>query len=92
MLDKKMTVSCNDGCKMIKFEYSKEDNWLAIEAYISYFYAKQDGIWSTIKNRLKMIYYILTGKEFLLYDIILLGNEIEDFKNNIREFFNDAEK
>lgn len=87
MLDKKIDISCNDGCRIIRFNYDSEYKFLSIESFVSDYYG--DGIWEKIKNRFKLIWYAIRGKEYLLYEIILVDKEVNEFKNKMDEFFND---
>jgi hypothetical protein len=79
-LFKEFNLECECGCETIRFiDYEDED--LGIEFMVSSFYAKQEGIFWIIWHRLKAAWFMLSGKEFLLHDIILNKQELTNFKS-----------
>ena len=86
MEDRKLDITCNDGCGIIRFDYFDED-FLAVSYYQDAFYS--DGIFSIILKRLKMAFYALTGKEFLMYEAILYKEDIDKFKEKMAKFIAD---
>jgi hypothetical protein len=90
--NKQLFIQCNDYCGIIQLE---EWDWEGQkEVFISYnlpaFYAYQSPGWSGIRERLHLIWAAITGKQYKLYEIILDGKNLEDFKVKMKEFI--AEK
>lgn len=82
---------CSCGCGVIRFErftkYSEKDpeDTLNITHYVSSFEANQFGLWKEIKKRCKMAFLAITGKEYLLYDILLIATkDIDAFKELVK--------
>jgi hypothetical protein len=67
-------VSCLCGCGLLKFDYD-EDIGLDLSYNIPAFYAFQEIPWNRFKRIVKMVWYIIRGKEFYLYDILLENKE-----------------
>ena len=94
--DKQVIVPCTCGHSMIVFGLWHEfetpkGGFIPETVYISNywlsFYAHQKSILNIVKSRLKMIWYILRGKEYQLYDITIDNEEdIQKFKKEMQEF------
>jgi hypothetical protein len=74
---------CAGGCSILKFadldeDNESEDSLFGIEHYATSFGYKQVGIFDTIWHRIRFAWYILRGKEFFLYDVVL------DYKNLLK--------
>jgi hypothetical protein len=83
-----LVAECDCGCGIIRFTDYKDDGDFLIEYYISNFYGKQDGVFKTIWNRIKFAYYVLTGREYDLYDVLLTDKKAQEFKKNLKKFVN----
>ena len=69
-------VQCDCHCGILEFE-KDEDGYISITHYTSTFYGEQKGLWNTILDRSKMVWSILTGKKYALYDIVLTKKEAQ---------------
>lgn len=72
-------LKCNDGCGEI--EINNIDDWYYLSYNLPAFYAYQ-GHW---KSRLKMIWSILTGKSYTLYEVIVPKEKYDEFKKLVAE-------
>lgn len=89
MKEKKVIVECECGCSILKF-VKDEDGYIYIENYSSLFYERQESAFLILKKKLKFIWFILIGKEFSLYDLVITGKEdIDNFKKQMNEFLLD---
>jgi hypothetical protein len=93
--NKEISIECECGCGITTLKFEK-DNWegipiLEISNFQNSFYAEQQPIRKAIANRLRMIWCGITGKQYHLYDIILTGEKVEEFMNELREFVSDSE-
>lgn len=85
--EKVLKIECSCGCgeeiRIQKNIYTndKADYYLSLQ--VSQFYAKQNGIWRTIKHRIKTAFKILRGKEYRLTDIILEEDDMKELKKYI---------
>ena len=77
----KFDLDCMCGCTSLKFTNDTEDNFVTITQYVPNFYVKQNGIFFEMLRRIKFAYYILIGKEFYMYDMIIENEEIKEFKD-----------
>lgn len=97
-MEHKVEVDCSCGCTTLRVEkvelYTdgeiKELNLDKRKQYeysfqylINTFFVKQNGIFSTIKRRLKIILYTLVGKEYLLEDLMLTQDQVEYLVNEL---------
>lgn len=57
----------------------------SFQFYISNFYSKQDGIFSIIKRRLKLIWYIIRGKEYLFEDLNFTEDQVKELIKNLKD-------
>lgn len=57
-----------------------EDPCIFLSYIVSAYYAYQETAWRIFKKRIKLISCVITGKDFLLYDIILSKTQWEKFK------------
>lgn len=77
---------CACGCGILKVTIDKHDeDTLYFGYYTSSFYAKQRPGWNDFKDRLKMIWCAIRGKEFILYDLVLQGKDLDRFKEFCNE-------
>jgi len=77
----KILVQCDCGVEIIEIE--KFDDCYILSVLYSAFYIKQDKLVSSLKNKLKMIWSILRGKEYRLFEIILTRENINELKKAI---------
>jgi hypothetical protein len=77
-------VQCDCHCGILEFE-KDEDGYISITHYISTFYGEQKGLWNTILDRSKMVWSILTGKKYALYELILTEQESEKLLDLIKK-------
>lgn len=68
-------IPCDCGCSIVTI--GRDEDFAYIQFYVNSFYAKQDGYWKTFKRRLKMIWYIIRGKDYLFEDVSI---SIDKFK------------
>lgn len=85
--EKFIIVDCESGygnsIKISKFTYDK-DKYYYLDIYSLDFYAKQTGIFKTIFNRLKLIFLILSGKEYRMANIVLTENDIKELTKKLK--------
>ena len=87
---KVVIVNCNCGCdeaiQIKKLVYDVNDN---DEYYLSIlageFGATQRGIFRTIGHRIKLAFKMLFGKEYLLTEIVMTKEELEEYKKALGE-------
>lgn len=75
----KVFLKCNDGCGEIQID--RLDDMYFLSYNIPAFYAYQNR-W---KNRIEMIWSILTGKEYTLYEVAVSKEEYQKFKELVAE-------
>jgi hypothetical protein len=94
VMDKTIILPCDCGCgilKLTKFDDSDvsfDDMPYLFELYSSLFYEKQGNIFSLLWQRIKGAWFMLNGKEFHLYDIVVQKDkfkEFADFVDSIKE-------
>lgn len=89
MKEKRVIVECECGCSVLRF-VKDEDGYIYVESYSSLFYERQESAFSILKKKLKFIWFILIGKEFSLYDLVITGKEdVDNFKKQMNEFLLD---
>lgn len=80
----KLNLECDCGCQaeLVIAELDEEAELYTVGNKIGGWYASQQGILWTIKHRLKFIWFILMGKEYFLYDIVVPKRDLVEFLNN----------
>lgn len=79
-------IFCECDCGCATLQISKFEDDISIECKESFFYSKQNGIFRTIKERLKMIWCIITGKEYRLWDITISPGKAKELARSINKF------
>lgn len=88
METKEIIAICHDGCGIVKFtvfEDAEWDDYCFISYYSSTFYDKQSPIWYRIKEVVKMLWFIIRGRDFQLYEVSFNKENWEEFKKNIQD-------
>ena len=82
--DKELLLRCTcKSCGILAFDYDAQDKDYEF-MYLTYYSNAWDGRgnhWYKIFESLKMIWFILTGKEYRMFDIILDKESIEELKD-----------
>lgn len=90
--DRELFLPCScGGCGIVGLSYDVSDKADGDEyMYLSYYpnaWYERQSIWRRIWKTIKMIWFILIGKEYLMFDIVLENKGIAD----LREFMNGLE-
>lgn len=82
-------IECDCTCGIFKVQQFKHDGYTILSYYVFAFSAYQDNLWKKTRRRLEMIWSIITGKEYQLYEVIISSNEdlnrFKEFVANMRE-------
>jgi hypothetical protein len=80
-----LLLQCDCGCSMLnisQFEYGGD---VTISHYTSSFYSNQETLLDKFKDRIKLIWYIIIGKKYCFFDVIISDKaDIEKFKNMVK--------
>ena len=87
---KVVIVNCNCGCdeaiQIKKLVYDvKDDDEYYLSILAGEFGSTQRGIFRTIGHRLKLAWKMLKGKEYLLTEIVMTKEELEEYKKVLEE-------
>lgn len=87
--DKKdLIVTCECGCEDgVRINISKDDyDDYAYQCFTNgNFYRDQNGMFGTLKNKLKKIWAIIRDKDYYYSDIIMSEKDFEQFKEYINQ-------
>jgi len=78
-MEEEFTLKCDCRCSKIIIE-KDEDGYISLSHYFSSFYGKQSVIRDRIIERIRMLWFVLCGKDFHLYDAYITPNDWSDFK------------
>lgn len=87
---KVVIVNCNCGCdeaiqiKKLVYDVNDDDEYY-LSILAGEFGATQRGIFRTIGHRLKLAWKMLRGKEYLLTEIVMTKEELEEYKKVLGE-------
>lgn len=87
---KVVIVNCNCGCdeaiqiKKLVYDVKDEDEYY-LSILAGEFGSTQRGIFRTIGHRLKLAWKMLRGKEYLLTEIVMTKEELEEYKKVLGE-------
>lgn len=87
---KVVIVNCNCGCdeaiQIKKLVYDvKDDDEYYLSILAGEFGSTQRGIFRTIGHRLKLAWKMLRGKEYLLTEIVMTKEELDEYKKVLEE-------
>lgn len=89
---KLLIANCNCGCdeeihikKFADPEIEESDQEYYLSIHTSKFYSNQKGIFRLIGHRIKLAFKMLFGKEYLLCDLVLNKNDIDEFIKGLEE-------
>jgi len=89
-------VPCVCGREILNLSVflDKDDDYptVFISTYIDTFGAYQQTGWSIFKEKAKAIWYILIGKRFYLEELVLDGNALKEFCEDMKVFIEEVEK
>jgi hypothetical protein len=72
---------CDCGCTLINVAQSKEDCDVYLTVYFHPYQYKVHSIWRNIWSRIKAAWFMLCGKEYLLYEMVFNKNdEVKELK------------
>lgn len=74
MNNHRLTVRCKDYCSVIEVdteEMDGENGYILMNHYVSSFYSKSDSLLSNLWRRIEFAWFILIGKEYALYEIVI---------------------
>lgn len=84
MKNNKYITFCKCGCgNGVVFKIDNEDDELSIQLVSDNFYLGQNKGKMSFREKLKRIWYIITGKEYCYFDIIIDKDELQEFKEFI---------
>lgn len=86
---KEIIVECDCGCEAIRLsKYDWEDDTpdYYLELIACAFYTEQHGFFSKLKNRLKLVWFILTKGHHRLTTLVLTDQNIIDLKKALEDF------
>ena len=75
---------CGDGF-VIKFRHYCDQTHIYLETITSGFYSRQNGFFQIIKFRIKAAWFMLTGKEYLLHEIMLDKREWNRYVDEVNK-------
>lgn len=81
--------ACVGSCGIVRITRFVEEGYP--NEYFFVYYApvydiKYDGIFRTIWNRIKAAFHNLIGREYSLYEVVLLEEDWKKFKEEIKDF------
>ena len=79
-------IECDCATHFLKIDSFDDDNDVYIEIWTSNFISKQKNrIYKRIFDRLKLIWYAIIGKEYLLEDFIISSDEAKQVSEALNE-------
>lgn len=82
-----IVIRCECGVETMEIQKERfgEANEYFISISTQEFYSKQRGIMQIIKDRLKFVWFALSGKEYRLMELILTEEDFSKFKELVNE-------
>ena len=80
-------IECNCGVGEILFTYDDDLTypWFFVSYRADAFYSGQCGVWCTLWNRIKSARFLLSGKEYRLYEVVVESRDITRLKDWINK-------
>lgn len=74
-------IQCNCGCHNgLIFTWEDDVESLWINVVESKWYSEQQGVLKRIKEKLRRLWFVLRGKEYSLFEMVVEDNKLEEFK------------
>ena len=73
--DIELDLECDCGREIFRFTYDPNDDLIYIEMFGHLFYERQYGMFAILWKRIKFAWSILIGKEYGLYDVVLVAGQ-----------------
>lgn len=90
--EKTLIVTCNCHCgqefHISKFLDSNNPDY-SFSSHSNNWYNEQDKLFSTIKKRLKRMWFALRGKDYLYQDVCMTKEEFDEFVDKLEELRKD---
>lgn len=81
MKENDLVTFCKCGCgNGVVLKFDNEDNELSLQLVSDNFYMMQNKGTMSLREKFKRIWYIITGKEYCYFDILISKDELQDFK------------
>lgn len=72
---------CKCGCgNGVVLKFDNEDDELSVQLVSDNHYTMQNKGNTSLKEKLRRIWYIITGKEYCFFDILIDKDELQEFK------------
>lgn len=77
---------CNCGCgNGVVLKFDNEDDELSMQLVSDNFYFMQNKGKMSLKEKIKRIWYIIKGKEYCYFDILIDKKELQEFKEFVEK-------
>lgn len=80
--DQNVVTYCGCGCVrgfVVNFKFAADEDEIFFSSTTSSFEAHQTGFFGRLKRRIRAAWFMLTGKEYLLHEVILTKAEFSRF-------------
>jgi len=74
-------IECECGNEVLRVGRDEDDNTVYIGLYHAEFYKRQFRFWETAWERMKHAFYVLMGWDYPLFDIVIDGEQYDEFKD-----------
>lgn len=82
MKENEFVTFCNCGCGSgIVLKADNEDEEVSLQIVSDTFYIMQDKGKMPLREKIKRIWYIIIGKEYCYFDILIDKDELQEFKD-----------
>ncbi|HCW04390.1 MAG TPA: hypothetical protein DGK91_07625 [Clostridium sp.] len=82
-------IQCDCGCLCLEvgkfWENEPEDKTLYMSSWITMFHANQEGFWSRLKTRVKLLWKVLVGGDYFLHELIISGDDVEELRDYLNK-------
>ncbi|GIU69753.1 MAG: hypothetical protein KatS3mg002_0989 [Candidatus Woesearchaeota archaeon] len=77
-------LSCSCGCSLLKLERDTSVKLYYLSHYLDSSY-QQKNFYSLLKNKIKLIWLILSGKEYVFWDMIFTKEDLKKLYSFLKE-------
>lgn len=86
MKENEFVTFCNCGCgNGIVLKADNEDEEVSLQIVSDSFYIMQDKGKMSLREKIKRIWYIVKGKEYCYFDILIGKDELQKFKEFVEK-------
>lgn len=81
LYEKIIYIPCDCDCSILEISRFRDEPELYISLYVSGYYTYQNMLWKNLIENIKLIWNIITGKRYCLYEVVVGQSKVKELKD-----------